>query len=112
MIMNRIDSKKRGLSLMELMATVAILAVLAAMIVSRVAGHRDSAYRNTCHAQKGEIELEVQRWRTNTGSYPAANLSDIGADTDYFPEGLPICPVDGTTYTIDTIDGLVSGHTH
>lgn len=112
MIVHRTGRKRHGLSLLELMATVALLALLAAVIVPRLAGRRQDANRNTCHTQRGLIELEVQRWRTNTGSYPAADLSDIGADHDYFPEGLPACPVDGTTYTIDRTDGLVIGHGH
>jgi prepilin-type N-terminal cleavage/methylation domain-containing protein len=112
MTVNYLGSEKQGLSLLELMAAVAILALLAVVIVPRLTGHRDSANRNTCHVQRGEIELEVQRWRTDTGSYPAADLSDIGADADYFPDSLPTCPVDDTTYTIDTTDGLVIGHDH
>jgi hypothetical protein len=39
-------------------------------------------------------------------------LSNIGADTSYFPVGLPNCPVDGTSYTISTTTGRVTGHTH
>ncbi len=105
-------SKRLGLSLLEVVAVVAILAVLAAVAIPRVAGYRDSTNRNACHAQRGEIELQVERWHTNTGSYPAADLSDIGADSDYFPEGVPACPVDGTTYTINTTSGLVNGHDH
>jgi prepilin-type N-terminal cleavage/methylation domain-containing protein len=111
-MMIRTEPEHRGLSLLEVMVTVAILAVLAAVIIPRVAGHRDEANRNACRAQRAEIELEVQRWRTEKGSYPAADLSNIGADPDYFPEGLPTCPVDGTAYTIDTTDGKVIGHVH
>jgi hypothetical protein len=94
------------------MAVLGILGALAALIVPRVMGHRDSSMRATCHAQQGEIELQVKLWRRNQGSYPAANLSNIAADPAYFPGGLPICPVDGAAYTIDTTSGLVIGHTH
>ena len=97
---------------MELMAVVAILGVLAALIVPRVVGHHDNAKRAACYANQGDIELQVKLWRRNNGSYPAANLSNIGADTAYFPSGLPVCPVDGTAYTINTTSGLVTGHTH
>ena len=105
-------SGRRGLSLTELMAVLGILGVLAALIVPRVAGHHDTSTRASCHAQQGEIELQVKLWRRNEGAYPAANLSNIGADSAYFPSGLPVCPVDGTAYTIDTTSGLVNGHTH
>jgi prepilin-type N-terminal cleavage/methylation domain-containing protein len=104
--------RRGGLSLTELMAVLGILGVLAALIVPRVVGHRDSSMQATCDAQQGDIELQVKLWRRNHGAYPAANLSDIGADAAYFPGGLPICPVDGTAYTINTTSGLVIGHTH
>ena len=61
---------------------------------------------------QGEIELQVKLWRRNNGSYPAANLSNIGANTAYFPEGLPTCPVDGTSLHNRYNHGTVTGHTH
>lgn len=108
----RVSQPRSGFSLTEVLAVAAILAILAAFIVPRVVDHFTEAKRGTCFANQGEIELQVQLWRRNTGSFPAANLSDIGADADYFPEGLPVCPVDGTAYTIDTTTGSVIGHTH
>jgi hypothetical protein len=50
-------------------------------------------------------------WRHNTGAWPAANLSDIGANVTYFPNSVPACPFDGTAYTIDAT-GRVVGHSH
>jgi type II secretory pathway pseudopilin PulG len=94
------------------MAALAIIGVLAAVIVPRVLGHYGTAKRAACLVQRGEIELQVKLWRRHNGSYPAANLSDIGASVMYFPDGAPVCPVDGTAYTIDTTSGLVIGHTH
>src|SRR3990172_8895783 len=96
-------------SLAELMAVVVILAIVAAYVIPRVGSYQTTAKRNACWANQGEIELQTKLWRRNQGSYPVANLSNIGADTAYFPEGLPTCPVDNTAYTIDTTTGLVSG---
>jgi len=104
--------KLRGLSLMEMMAAVVILAVVATFIIPRVINYRTNGYRYACWSNKAEIELQVRLWYRNKASYPAANLSDIGADTAYFPSGLPVCPVDGTAYTINTTTGLVNGHSH
>ncbi len=101
-----------GFSLMELVSVVAILGTLSIVIVPRVINHYMSANKSTCYMQKQEIELQVNLWKRNIGSYPAANLSVIGADANYLPDGLPICPVDGTAYTIDTTTGRVIGHTH
>jgi prepilin-type N-terminal cleavage/methylation domain-containing protein len=105
-------SLKVGFSLTELMAVVAILGVLAVLIIPRVSTQQDNSKRAACYANQGDIELGVKLWKRNNGSYPAANLSDIGANTTYFPSGLPVCPVDGTAYTINTTTGLVIGHTH
>jgi prepilin-type N-terminal cleavage/methylation domain-containing protein len=103
---------KAAFSLTELMAVVAILGVLAVLIIPRVSTQQDNSKRAACYANQGDIELEVKLWKRNNGSYPAANLSDVGASTTYFPSGLPVCPVDGTAYTINTTTGLVIGHTH
>jgi prepilin-type N-terminal cleavage/methylation domain-containing protein len=109
---HRTAAGRRALSLTELMAVLGILGVLALLIVPRVVEHHDASNKTSCEANQAEIELQVKLWRRNQGAYPAANLSDIAADSDYFPSGLPACPVDGAAYTIDTTSGLVVGHTH
>jgi prepilin-type N-terminal cleavage/methylation domain-containing protein len=101
-----------GFTLTELVAVVAILGVLAALIVPRVMGHHDTAKRAACYANQSGIEMQVKLFHRNTGAYPAADLSNISGNTVYFPSGLPVCPVDGSAYTIDTSSGLVTGHTH
>jgi prepilin-type N-terminal cleavage/methylation domain-containing protein len=105
-------NNQRGFSLVELISVVAVMGTLAAVIVPRVLDHYTSAKKSACHTQKREIELQVSLWKRNNGSYPAANLGAIGADASYFPSGLPSCRCDGTAYTIDTITGRVTGHTH
>jgi prepilin-type N-terminal cleavage/methylation domain-containing protein len=99
-------------SLMEIMAVLVILGILAAVMVPRMSAHQDKGKKSACYANKGDVELQVKLWKRNKSSYPVANLSDIGADASYFPGTLPVCPVDGTAYTIDTTTGRVIGHTH
>lgn len=94
------------------MAVVAMLGLVAVVIVPRIAGGDDSAETAACYVYKGEIEIQAELWNQNTGSWPGATLGTIGSDTNYFPEGLPTCPVDGTAYTIDPTTGLVIGHNH
>jgi general secretion pathway protein G len=106
------NPKEHAFSLWELMAVLVILGILAASIVPRLTNHQTAAKKSACYANKGDIELQAKLWRRNKGTYPLANLSDIGADTAYFPGSLPVCPVDGTAYTIDTTTGRVAGHTH
>jgi competence protein ComGC len=101
-----------GLSLVELMAVLAILALLVVLILPRISGEHDASKSAACQAYKGDVEIQAELWKHNTGTWPAGDLSDIGADGNYFPEGLPTCPVDGTAYTIDTSTGRVIGHNH
>jgi general secretion pathway protein G len=103
---------RHGFSLAELVTVVAVLGLLAAMIAVRVSGHTEDAKINACATNKGDIEIQAQLWYRNHGSYPAADLSNIGSDVTYFPSGLPTCPVNNSAYTIDTATGLVVGHNH
>jgi prepilin-type N-terminal cleavage/methylation domain-containing protein len=99
-------------TIIELLAVVTILGVLAAIAIPRATSRVAETARNACQLNRAEIELQTQLWRRNHSGYPTASLTDIGADTAYFPEGLPECPVDGTSYTIDTTTGRVTGHAH
>jgi general secretion pathway protein G len=106
------SASRHGLSFVELLAVLAVIAVLVTLILPRVAGESGAAKSAACQTYQGDIEIQCELWKHNTGSWPAANLSDIGADLDYFPEGLPTCPVDGTAYTIDAATGRIIGHNH
>ena len=47
------------------------------------------------------ITSAVERWYIVKAYWPALDLYDIGADVNYFPEGIPTSPVDGHPYTLD-----------
>lgn len=103
---------RAAFSLLEMLAVVTIMGILAVLIVPRFGRQAANAKKNACEVHKGNIEIQSQLWYRNKNRWPAANLSDIGADVKYFPDGLPICPVDGSAYTINTSTGRVVGHTH
>jgi len=99
---NRKRNKKGGFSLLELLAVVTILGIIAAIIVPRVTVSSDTAKQRVMEHHKATINSAVERYYVNTGGWPADNLADIGADVNYFPDGIPTNPVDDSAYTLNT----------
>lgn len=106
------DKARGGFSLLELLAVVAVLGLLAAIALVNFRPVSDTAKKRACYVTKEEVNLQVRLWYRDKSVWPATNLSDISANTAFFPTGLPTCPVDGTAYTIDSTTHQVVGHTH
>ncbi|MEO8493728.1 MAG: type II secretion system protein [Planctomycetota bacterium] len=101
-----------GLSLLEVLAVVTIIGIIAMIVVPRLATSGDKTKANACFTTKGMIEVQTELWLRNKGVAPAADLSDIMAVTSYFPDGAVNCPIDGSSYSINTTTMRVNGHTH
>ncbi len=95
------DRNRTAFSLMELLAVVTILGIIAAIIVPRVAMSSDTAKAKVMAHHKATINSAVERYYVENGSWSAADLSDIGANLNYFPDGIPVSPVDGSAYTLN-----------
>ena len=89
-----------------------IMGVLAFILVPRASLQGFAARVNACHVNTGNIETQAQLWFRNKGTWPATSLSDIGGNVTYFPDGLEVCPVDGSSYTFSSSTQAVVGHTH
>jgi len=94
--------KRGGVSLMEVLAVVTILGIIAAIIVPRVTVSSDTAKAKVNAHNKATINASVERYYIENGSWPAADLTDIGADVNYFPDGIPTNPVDNSAYTLNS----------
>lgn len=90
----------RAFTMLELVVVVVILGILAVVVVPRFIVSAEETKRHGCEANAAQINLLVERWYFEKGSWPQPDLSDIGADPDYFPNGLPKCPVDGRSYML------------
>src|SRR6266513_1723941 len=99
--MTRPSSNRDGFSLMELLAVVTILGIIAAIIVPRVAVSSDTSKQKVNAHNKATINSAVERWYVEKATWPANNLSDISADTNYFPDGIPTNPTDSSAYTLN-----------
>jgi general secretion pathway protein G len=94
--------KTSGFSLLELLAVVTILGIIAAIIIPRVTISSDTAKQRVRDHHKATINAAVERYYIDNSAWPAADLSDIGSNTNYFPQGIPTNPVDGTQYSLNT----------
>jgi prepilin-type N-terminal cleavage/methylation domain-containing protein len=108
--MKRLSKTRAAFSLLELLAVVTILGIIAAMVLPRVLVSNDKTKEATCLHMRGEINMSVERYYIHTGTWPANDLSDIAADFDYFPSGIPTCPVTGQAYRLDPTTHRVIGH--
>jgi len=95
-----VQRQRRGFSLLELLAVVTILGIIAVIVIPRITTSSATAKTNADAQNRSEINSAVERWFFTTGGWPANNLSDIGADANYFPNGVPTNPVDGSAYTL------------
>ncbi len=84
---------RRGFSLVELLAVVLVLAVLAAVAVPLYISQRKSAAGRACKANIAAISAAESAYALRNGSYTAAIATLVGAN-----EGLaktPACPLGG-----------------
>ena len=93
--------RRAAFSLMELLVVVIILGTIATMVLPRVTGSTQSAKQVADRANRAQINAAVERWRLEKDEWPENDLSDIGADPEYFPEGIPTNPITGWAYTLN-----------
>jgi len=97
-----LTTRRRGFSLLELLAVVTILGIIAAIVIPRVSTSGDIAKQRAHEHNKATINAAVEKFYINENQWPADDLSDIGADPNYFPNGLPKNPFDGSRYALDS----------
>lgn len=91
----------RGFSLMELLVVVTILGILAAIIVPRITTTSSTAQQRADESNRVQINSAIERYYIEEGDWPT-DLTTLGADPDYFPQGIPVDPVTGAAYTMNS----------
>lgn len=102
---------RKGVTLIELLIVVLILAALAAIAIPRISQSATSAKSNACWTNIDVMNSSIEMWNADKGSYPA-NLTTITGDTDYFPDGAPVCPVSGGVYPATLVNNRVDPALH
>ncbi len=101
-------SRRSAFSLLELLAVVVILGIIALVVIPRINFSAATARENSCFQNKAEINAAVERYYFNNGALGTVVQLDVPA---YFPDGLPVCPETGAAYALDGTTGRVTGHT-
>ena len=86
---------------MELLVVVTILGVLAVLIVPRITTTATTAEQRSDEQNRLAINSAIERYYIEEGSWPT-DLATLAADLDYFPQGIPVNPTDGSAYALNS----------
>ena len=103
--------KRKGVTLIELLIVVLILAALAGIAIPRISQSASNAKVNACATNIDVINSSIEMYNADNGSYPAT-LTVITQSTTYFPDGEPTCPVTGNPYPNALVNNRVDSATH
>ena len=99
---------RRGLSLLELVIVVLILGAIATYAMVRISMSRTVAQEKACRHNVAQINSALERYAVVNDGFPV-DLTPLETN-DYFPEGIPVCPVSGNPYALNTTTNHVDGH--
>lgn len=98
-------NSRKGVTLIELLVVVLILGVIAAIALPRLGNSADNAKESTCAQNLTIMNEALERYCLAEGDYPK-DLNKMLKDKDYFPHGIPECPLEGT-YKLDSKDKVI-----
>jgi general secretion pathway protein G len=98
--------RQNGFSLLELLAVVTILGIIAAVILARFSSSTDHSKEQVRKHHAAAIHSAVERFALENGRLPNT-LAEID-NTDNFPDGLPEDPVTGAGFIYNSTTGRVN----
>ena len=95
-------SGNKGFTLVEIMITILIMAVLLALAVPAWIGARDRSQARTCSSQLRQIKYAKESWAMDTKQ----QIASVAVWADLYPtylKDMPACPAGGN-YTIAAVN--------
>jgi len=95
--MEYLMKKNKGFTLVELLIVITILGLLMSLVAPKMFSKVDSTQRKTAAAQMNNLEVSLDTFRLDVGSYPN-ELSELrssnrrGWDGPYLPKDVPLDP--------------------
>jgi prepilin-type N-terminal cleavage/methylation domain-containing protein len=105
----RMTSRNRGFSLLELLAVITIMGIIAALVITRISHQALDAKKKCCSQYCSDLNSAIEIYRFEQGAAPTS-LSEL--EGEYYPEIIPKCPVNQVQYTIDATVHRVLSHNH
>lgn len=103
--------RETGFTLLEVMLVVILISILAAIVIPRFMVGSKRAKVQSCEMNRAIINTQVEVYYFSEGTWPIDDLTDIKTNYNYFPDGIPTCPVDETSYVLRTSPyHRISGH--
>ncbi|HOO56223.1 MAG TPA: prepilin-type N-terminal cleavage/methylation domain-containing protein [bacterium] len=90
----------RGFTLLEVILVVVLISILAAIVIPRFSISTHKAKVQACEIQRAIINKQVENYYFIEATWPLDSLTDIKANDSYFPDGIPTCPIDETSYSM------------
>lgn len=88
---------RSGVTLIELLIVVLILAALSAIAIPRISVAAANAKANACKTNIDSLNSALEQFYVQNGTYPF-KIWGVSKSLLFFPDGEPICPVTAAVY--------------
>ena len=106
----RFKMKRKGFTLIELLIVILILGALAAIAIPRITTSAGTAKTNACMTNIDLLNSQIELYAADHDNVYPDDLSTITGNTNYFPDGAPVCPY-GTAYEMGD-NHRITAHSH
>jgi general secretion pathway protein G len=106
-----IMKKHAGFTILEVIIIVVLISIIAGIVIPRISVSNQKARVQSCEMNRSIINKQVEIYYFVEATWPMDTLDDVKTNASYFPDGIPSCPVNSTSYTLATSPyHRVSGH--